>query len=203
MLDALFALAILLVSVIIHENAHGWTALALGDDTAKKAKRLTLNPVRHLDIVGSIILPAVMWFSAQTMFGYAKPVPVTPSKLRGSDRWGFALVAAAGPASNLVLAFIAATLLKAQGPIDPTGFNFLFYVFSLNMLLAAFNLLPIPPLDGSRILRLFLSTNGRATLDRIEPYGFLILLVLIVWLGEPLFRVVSLIERGLLRLLPV
>ena len=210
-------LAVLIASVIIHENAHGLVALALGDQTAKKSGRLSLNPVKHFDFVGSLILPAMLYFTTGGMFGYAKPVPVNPSKLHGKDRWGFALVALAGPVSNVILALIASVIastiygLRVAAPspdqIQNLGGSvvpFLLTVaFTLNLLLAAFNLLPIPPLDGSRLLRLFLNTNGRRTLDRIEPYGFLILLGLIVWLRDPLFRVVTLIESGLLRVLPV
>ena len=217
MQNAIVALAVLLASVIIHENAHGWVALGLGDDTAKASGRLTLNPAKHFDFVGSLILPAMLLFTTGAMFGYAKPVPVNPSRLQGKDRWGFALVALAGPVSNVVLALIASTIATKvygfrlvdlnPGDVRSLGGSIVPYVlavaFTLNLLLAAFNLLPIPPLDGSRLLRLVLNTNGRRTLDRIEPYGFLILLALIVWLSQPLFRIVTLIESGLLRLLPL
>ncbi|MEX2537563.1 MAG: site-2 protease family protein [Actinomycetota bacterium] len=202
--DAILGLVVLLASVVIHENAHGVAALALGDPTAQKAKRLTLNPIRHLDIVGSLILPAMMFFSTGSMFGYAKPVPVNPRNLKGTDRWGFALVAAAGPLSNMFLAFIAAALLDPNRVFDPSiGTKILIFALEWNLLLAAFNLLPIPPLDGSRFMRVFLSAQGRQRLDRIEPYGFLILLGLIVFLQAPLFRVVDLIRSGLIRLLPI
>jgi Zn-dependent protease len=215
--NAILSLAVLLASVIIHENAHGWVALALGDETAKKSGRLTLNPVKHFDFVGSLILPAMLYFTTGAMFGYAKPVPVNPSQLRGKDRWGFAVVALAGPVSNVILALIASVIaarvygfrLAEINPADVRsvgGSGVLFVLsmaFTLNLLLAAFNLLPIPPLDGSRLLRLVLGTNGRRMLDRIEPFGFLILLGLIVWLSAPLFRIVTLIESGLLRVLPV
>lgn len=204
--DAILGLAVLLASVIIHENAHGVVALWLGDNTAKAAGRLTLNPVKHLDPVGSVILPAMLFFTGGVMFGYAKPVPINPAKLRGKDRAGFAIVALAGPVSNLVLAFIAATLLERQAVSFAgvsTGAKILLFFFEWNMLLAAFNLVPIPPLDGSRLLRVVLSEKGRQTLDRIEPFGFLILLVILVWLGEPFFRIVRLIETALLRLLPL
>jgi Zn-dependent protease len=218
-LEAIVGLAVLLASVVIHENAHGVAALALGDDTARAAGRITLNPAKHLDIVGSVVLPALLYFSTGSMFGYAKPVPVNPAKLQGKDRWGFALVALAGPFSNLVLAFIAAvTLSRLYGvdvELDPIalgsgaiavgglGRYILVAAFAWNVLLAAFNLIPIPPLDGSRIMRVFLSANGRRTLDRIEPYGFLILFAIIVWLGDPLSRVIEIIASGLLRILPL
>ncbi|MGH2760046.1 MAG: site-2 protease family protein [Actinomycetota bacterium] len=220
MLEAILGLAVLLASVVIHENAHGVAAFALGDDTARAAGRITLNPAKHLDIVGSVILPALLFFTTGSMFGYAKPVPVNPAKLRGKDRWGFALVALAGPAANLVLAFIAAVIANrlygidveplrnvrfSSGDIAAIGVvPFLIVAgFVWNVLLAAFNLIPIPPLDGSRIMRVFLTENGRRTLDRIEPYGFLILFAVIIWLQEPLSRIIGFIESGLLRILPL
>jgi Zn-dependent protease len=155
------------------------------------------------------------------MFGYAKPVPVNPSKLQGRDRWGFALVALAGPVSNLLLAMTAAAVASrlyginadvlrligenTQGAIGVLGAGRFILAIALvwNVLLAAFNLVPIPPLDGSRLLRIVLNANGRRTLDRIEPYGFLILFAVIIWLDQPFFRLVTLIESGLLRLLPI
>lgn len=220
MLEAILGLAVLLASVVIHENAHGVAAFALGDHTARAAGRITLNPAKHLDIVGSVILPALLFFTTGSMFGYAKPVPVNPAKLRGKDRWGFALVALAGPAANLVLAFIAAVIANrlygidveplrnvrfSSGDIAAIGVvPFLIVAgFVWNVLLAAFNLIPIPPLDGSRIMRVFLTENGRRTLDRIEPYGFLILFAVIIWLQEPLSRIIGFIESGLLRILPL
>lgn len=206
--DAILLIVIVLVSVILHENAHGWTALALGDTTAKNAGRLTLNPVSHIDPFGSILLPALMAFTTGGAFGYAKPVPVNPWQLKGRDKWGFATVALAGPVSNMVLAVAGSVALAAtvgDGFFDPTSLwlKFLLFWVEVNILLAAFNLVPIPPLDGSRLLRVALSAKGRQTLDRIEPYGFVIILVLIVWLDEPFFRVVDVIRSALVRLLPL
>jgi len=204
--DAILIIIVLLVSVVLHENAHGWTALALGDPTARVAGRLTLNPIPHLDPFGSLILPALLALTTPgAVFGYAKPVPISPSKLRGTDRWGFAVVALAGPASNVVIAFIAATLFGSLA--SPVGggliAKILVFTFNVNIFLAAFNLLPIPPLDGSRLIRPFLHEGGRRALDRIEPFGFLILFGLLIFLSEPLFRIINLIRDGILRLLPL
>jgi Zn-dependent protease len=204
-------LVILLASVILHEMSHGIAALALGDKTAHAAGRITLNPIKHLDPVGSLILPAFLAIAHAPVFGYAKPVPVSPRNLRGKDTWGFAAVALAGPVCNVILAFIAVTLVKhssvtldvAGNPRGTLLQRALVFAFELNLLLAAFNLLPIPPLDGSRLIRPFLGNEGRRVLDRIEPFGFVILLAAIYLLGEPLFKIVGIIESGIVRLLPI
>lgn len=209
--NAILEIAILLVSVILHENAHGLVALALGDQTAKAAGRITLNPAKHLDPVGSLILPAFLYFAHAPVFGYAKPVPVSPHNLKGKDTWGFATVALAGPVCNMILATIAVTVLKHSAVAfdvsgAPTGTMFtkgLIFAFELNIFLAAFNLLPIPPLDGSRLIRPFLGNEGRRVLDRVEPFGFVIILLSITLLGQPVFRLISIIESGLVRLLPI
>jgi Zn-dependent protease len=210
MADAILIVAVLILSVVIHENAHGWVALALGDTTAQRAGRLTLNPIRHIDPVGSVIIPAFLAFTAGSAFGYAKPVPVNPRNLKGRDRGGFALVAIAGPLSNFVIAFVAVVLLKRlYGVIAPPipgaswGHRVIWTAFLVNLALAAFNLVPIPPLDGSRLLRLFLRPRGLQVLDRFEPYGFVVLMLLIFVLPQPFERVLDIIRSGLVRLLPL
>ncbi len=210
-MNGVIQIVVLIVSVIFHECAHGFVALWLGDNTAKAAGRLTLNPLKHIDPFGSVMLPLLMYFTVHSMFGYAKPVPVSPRGLRGTDRWGFAAVALAGPISNMIIAMVAATILKRVGdprfPLDAQPAllaRVMGAAFAINILLAAFNLIPIPPLDGSRLLRPFIGQEGRRVLDRIEPFGFVIILILVsTRLSEPLFRLIGLIESGLLRLLPV
>jgi Zn-dependent protease len=199
--EPVIILVVLIASVIIHENAHGWMALALGDPTAKLAGRLTLNPLKHLDPVGSVIMPAFLAFTAGTAFGYAKPVPINPRKLKGGDK-GFAVVALAGPVSNVLLAFLTATILRRMSQ-PSLATDILVTAVGVNLFLAAFNLVPIPPLDGSRLLRVVLSQRGIQVLDRIEPYGFLILMLLLFILPQPFFRLVSLIRDSLVRLLPI
>lgn len=219
MLEVVLLVAVLLASIVLHENAHGVTALWLGDTTAKWAGRLTLNPLKHLDPFGSVVLPLMLALSTGTTFGFARPVPISPSKLRGGDR-GFAIVALAGPVSNVILAFLAVTLLKIVGPAEIRQYIGLApgfpcdmlpglaakascYGFEVNLFLAAFNLVPIPPLDGSRLIRPLLRPRQLQTLDRVEPYGFLIVFGLIWLASEPFFRLVSFIASGILRVLPV
>ncbi|MCR4311457.1 MAG: site-2 protease family protein [Candidatus Taylorbacteria bacterium] len=153
-LDPIFSIAILIVSVIIHEVSHGYAALYLGDSTAQYAGRLSLNPVKHLDPIGSIIVPFVLsLIPPHIVFGWAKPVPVNPYNLR-DQRWGEVLVAAAGPLSNLVIALIFGLLIRFNSADPFLSAPFLHIAAMLvliNLLLAVFNLVPIPPLDGSKI----------------------------------------------------
>lgn len=193
-------IVLLIVSVVLHELAHGLMALALGDPTAKLSGRLTLNPIKHLDPVGSVIMPAFFAFVGGMPLGYAKPVPVNHFKLKGKDR-GFAIVAAAGPAANMVLAFVGVTVARTV-PMSEGVLVWVLRFVALNVFLAAFNLVPIPPLDGSRLLRLVLRPRGIQILDQIEPYGFLILLLLVFVLQEPFFRFVGLIQSLLVQLIP-
>ncbi|MEI6345698.1 MAG: site-2 protease family protein [bacterium] len=148
----LFSLAVLILSVVIHEVSHGYMALRLGDPTAKYAGRLTLNPLKHLDPIGSVIVPIITTFLGVS-FGWAKPVPFNPDNFRKSTlnlRWGEALVAAAGPASNFIVAIVFGT--AAHFVTNETVFSLFGLIVLVNITLAIFNLAPIPPMDGSKIL---------------------------------------------------
>lgn len=150
----LILFGVLFASIILHEVSHGVLALAFGDDTAKRARRLTLNPIAHIDPFGSIILPAILVLAGFGAFGWAKPVPVNPARMR-SPRNQSLLVSLVGPAVNIVLALIAALLLRALGShliVYSGPWYALFYLGYANVILAAFNLIPIPPLDGSAVI---------------------------------------------------
>jgi len=169
---------LLLIAFPIHELAHAVTARYLGDDTAEKLGRITLNPLKHLDPLGTL-------FFALTGFGWAKPVPVSIWRLRGNPRTAFAIVALAGPASNIVLAIIFAILFRLVEPAVTPGSEMgqmilfaLLTAVNLNIFLALFNLIPIPPLDGSRLLAALLPDQGQAIVDQLERYGFIILIAL-------------------------
>jgi Zn-dependent protease len=170
---AFLALVIpLLYSIILHEVSHGWMALALGDDTAKVAGRLSLNPLKHLDPVGTLALLIAG-------FGWAKPVPVNYSKLRNL-RLGIMLVSFAGCLMNILMATVALFLLQLDAVASNNFIAAVLMVFArINILLGALNLIPIPPLDGSRMLLASLPPRGQLALIRIEPYGMFILFALI------------------------
>ncbi len=160
------------MAVILHEVSHGLVARRLGDRTAEAAGRLTLNPIRHIDPFGSVLLPAMLALSGAPVFGWAKPVPVNPRAFQRPTE-GMALTALAGPITNLAVALLAGRVLL---PATSGFLAELVWAFGyINVVLAIFNLLPIPPLDGSRMVPLFLGDRGRAAYARIEPYGFLIL----------------------------
>lgn len=151
----LFATAkiiILIYSVVFHEVSHGLAARSMGDRTAEYLGRLTLNPIRHLDLFGSFLLPLITYVLGGFMFGYAKPVPYDPHKL-SDKRWGAAKVGLAGPAANLVLAALFGVLIRLFGPVmGGVGLELAASVVTINLFLAAFNLMPVPPLDGHWLL---------------------------------------------------
>jgi len=181
-------IAIVLMSVVIHEVAHGYTALWLGDTTAYYAGRLTLNPIKHLDIFGSIILPLILSFSG-VMFGWAKPVPYNPYNL-SNRKWGELLVAAAGPLSNIALALIFGLFIRFV-PAGTEAMLVAALIVQVNIVLAIFNLVPIPPLDGSKILFTFLPAQYGHVRLMLERWGLLLVIVFIFFLWQVLIPVIS------------
>ena len=202
-LDVLLPLfAILVLSLSFHEAAHAWAADRLGDSTARTLGRLTLNPLAHIDWIGTVLFPLIAIYSNFPLIGWAKPVPVNMRQLK-SPRRDFAIVAAAGPASNVVLA-IGFTFLYAVLGGDlgiPTRMAQLIYLgVSLNVLLAVFNLLPVPPLDGGNVLAGLLPESLAQVIDQLRPWGFLILYALLFTgvLGQYVFPIAAEITQWLI-----
>ncbi|MBF0328508.1 MAG: site-2 protease family protein [Nitrospirae bacterium] len=184
----------ILIAIILHEVSHGFVAWKLGDPTAKMLGRLTLNPVSHIDPFGTVIMPIMLlvFSNGQFMFGYAKPVPINPGNFKNPKR-DMAISAAAGPAANLLLAVSSVIILKyilipsvaflsaeALDKILKPIAMMLTASVTMNVVLAAFNLLPIPPLDGGRVIMGFLPYKQAAAYSKIEPYGMMIVLLLVV-----------------------
>jgi len=171
-----------IVAITFHEAAHGYVALHFGDSTAKDEGRVTLNPLKHIDPFGTVLLPAVLYFTAGFLFGYAKPVPVKFGNLR-NPRWDMIWVAIAGPAMNITLAVISAILLRialTQGQTGESPFvQVLMSSVYLNAILAVFNMLPLPPLDGSKVLAPFLPIQLARPYLALERFGMVILLLLV------------------------
>lgn len=170
----------LVIAIVFHEVAHGWVALALGDPTAKEQRRLSFNPVRHVDPVGTLLVPGLMAVAQGPVFGWAKPVPVMKNRLN-NPRYGMMAVGAAGPAMNFVLPFIASVIfgILIGGLTDmPTGGYATFieairYFILINIFLALFNLLPIPPFDGSHIVEGLLPPSLARKYEALRPFGML------------------------------
>lgn len=180
-----FSFVVLIFSIVIHEFSHGWVANHLGDPTARYMGRLTLNPIPHIDLMGSIIVPFILLISGTGfIIGWAKPVPYNPYNLRDKKN-GEMFVALAGPASNLLLALIFGIIIRIlliQGiGIDSSIILFFSVIVFLNILLAIFNLVPIPPLDGSKVLFHFLPYSMRNVRETLERNGMLFLIVFIVF----------------------
>lgn len=202
--------AVVVPSVILHEISHGWVANAFGDDTAKRAGRLSLNPLRHIDPFGTVILPLILSLSGVGAFGYAKPVPVSPRRLR-NPRQHSLYVSLAGPGTNIALALAAGLLLRFryQGAIaqaftvDELALvpQLLFWLGFMNVILAVFNLLPIPPLDGSALVERVLPNHWWPTWLKFRQWGFGILLLLVFVLPGMLDRVFDPVLRQWIKLL--
>ena len=185
------------MSVVIHEVSHGFMAEHLGDDTARRAGRLTLNPIKHLDLFGSIILPVLLYLSAGFAFGWAKPVPYNPNNLR-NRRWGTVLVASAGILANLSIAVLFGLLIRFApyfglplfNPVlIPPFYKITMDIVIINIALAIFNLVPLPPLDGSKILFNLLPSSFYRLGNFLEKYSLIFLLLFIVFFSDYLYPI--------------
>ena len=196
-IQSIFFLIILIFSVIIHEISHGFAALYLGDRTAQYAGRLTLNPVPHIDLFGSIILPLMLYlFQSPVLFGWAKPVPYNPYNLK-NQKWGPALVGAAGPGSNIFIAVLVGLVIRFLPSIPALSPEFLAtftgtlsVIVFLNLGLAIFNLVPIPPLDGSKVLFSVLPYQWLYVRDFLERNGLILLLIFIFFFSRLLLPII-------------
>ena len=184
--DAIFYIAILIMSVVIHEVSHGFMAEYFGDKTARHAGRLTLNPLVHLDLFGSILLPVFLVLShSPFLFGWAKPVPYNPNNLR-NIKWGTVAVASAGILANIFIAIVFGLLIRFSLALNlPENFyTIASYIVLMNLALAIFNLVPIPPLDGSKILFSFLPRSLSSVMYFLEQYSFIFLIIIIVYFSS-------------------
>ncbi len=207
-IDLIFGLIVLIFSVILHEVAHGYMAGWLGDPTARLQGRLTLNPISHIDPIGSVLLPAILLLThAPILIGYAKPVPYNPYNLRG--RYAEGLVAFAGPATNILLALIFGLLIRvASAQLGPDLIGAFAIIAYINMLLALFNLIPIPPLDGSKVLSTLLGMlspalergydSFRLNFERLGVFSGTLLILVVFYFLSPYF---SALLQGLFGLL--
>lgn len=177
-------LILLIISVIVHEISHGKMAEVLGDPTARNMGRLTFNPIKHIDPFGSVLLPFLMFFSTRMLIGYAKPVPIDPRYFKNPQK-GMALTAFAGPLSNFTMAAVVGLFIKLGiVSIESLEGSVVYMFVAINVLLGSFNLVPIPPLDGSKIFAAFLPKSSLYTYYRLERYGMLILFGLLIFFPQ-------------------
>jgi Zn-dependent protease len=192
-IEGIISLFVVLFAITVHEASHGLAALKKGDPTAYQLGRITLNPIRHIDPVGTILLPLILIIMGAPPFGWAKPVPVNPLNLK-NPRKDNLIISIAGPASNISVALIAFVILKILMALDPRLFyagggissllsplvTIVYYTIVINVILAFFNLIPIPPLDGSGVVMGLISEEAAQKYEQIRPYGFFILILLIM-----------------------
>jgi Zn-dependent protease len=209
-METIIVIAVLIISIILHEVAHGYAANWLGDPTARLAGRLTLNPVSHVDPIGSVVIPAMLYLSsAGFMFGWAKPVPYNPYNLN-NQKWGEAFVAFAGPGTNFLLAIIFAALINLRGVLglDASFLELASTIVFMNVFLGMFNLIPFPPLDGSKVIEPFLprglAMRYRALGDSLSRFGImgsvLILTVFVFVLANPFFYLVKTVTEFIMNI---
>ena len=192
----IFQIAVLIFSVMLHEIAHGYVAERLGDPTARYAGRLTLNPLAHIDPLGSIVVPALLIFShSSIILGWAKPVPYNPNNLYKDYKYGPLKVALAGPATNLFLMLVFGLIIRFGMPIlDPNLLGLFVIVALMNAFLAIFNLVPIPPLDGSKLLTI-LSPRYAMEIERFGMYGIFFVLIFLAFFSRVVFVVAEYLFR--------
>lgn len=203
MILPILSFLVLIISIILHEVSHGYMAEYLGDPTARLLGRLTLNPIPHIDMMGSIVLPLIFVLTGSpVVFGWAKPVPYDPRNIRGSawkERYGGALVAVAGPMANIVLALIFGLLLRFL-TLDQMMAQFFLMVTIINISLAVFNLIPIPPLDGHHILSALLPYSLRQKYMELYRYSFILMFIVafVLWqFVSPLVIIITQAITGL------
>jgi Zn-dependent protease len=189
-IDTAFSILVLIFSIVAHEVSHGYAALALGDKTALYAGRLTMNPIKHIDPIGSILVP-IMTMMAGVGFGWAKPVPYNPANL-SDKKWGDTKVALAGPLTNLLIAFAFAMLIRFGHDLFSSPVVLLMSaVVFINIVLAVFNMIPVPPFDGSKLLMNVLPYRYQFIFEYLERYWFVVLLLIVLFSGSIISPIVS------------
>jgi Zn-dependent protease len=199
LINLLILIPVLLLSMMAHELAHGWVAYKMGDPTAKNRGRLSITPIKHLDPLGTAMFVITYLFSG-FIFGWAKPIPVSPYYFKDRQR-GMAIVGAVGPITNFIIAIIFIIILNwIQPETTSRVFEIFFLIFQVNIVLGLFNLIPIPPLDGSRVLGAFLPRSAYEKWVAVDRYGMLLVLVMIVLFQRQFFRMLEWVMIGLAKL---
>lgn len=189
-----------LFAITVHEWAHGFVASQFGDYTAQSLGRLSLNPIKHIDPIGTIVVPSLLFFSSGFLFGWAKPVPINTRNLRNAKN-SLVWIALAGPSANILMAFFWALLLVFSESINQKYLGLVALAgIQINIILAVLNMLPIPPLDGAKVLERFLPVNFKFIYQKIEPYGFIVLIMLLLtgMLGQIILPTINFLIQTLL-----